>query len=71
VDEISMRFQDIQFSLLLKLLAEYDSHWWDRCIVSSRGMLESEDSVIKNLLDPLSKIHLYCCPTRTFIIANK
>jgi hypothetical protein len=59
---IEMQLQDIQFSLLLKSLTEYDSRWWDRCTVSSQGVLKSENSVIESLLEPLTQIHLYCCP---------
>jgi hypothetical protein len=54
-------FQHIQYFLLLKVLTEYDSCWWKRCILSSRGILKSEDSAIENILEPLSKFHAYCC----------
>jgi hypothetical protein len=58
---IEIQPQDIQFSLLLKSLTEYDSCWWDRCTMSSQGVLKSENSVIKSFLEPLTKLHLYCC----------
>jgi hypothetical protein len=60
-DGMAVQPENIQFSLLLKSLTEYDSRWWDRCVVSSLGILKSEDSVIENLLAPLSKLHFYCC----------
>ncbi len=49
---IAIELQNIEYPLLLKLLTEYDSRWWEKCIVSSQGILRSEDSVIKNLLEP-------------------
>lgn len=58
---IAIELQNIEYPLLLKLLTEYDAHWWERCMVSSEGILSSEDSVINNLLEPLSKVHAYCC----------
>jgi hypothetical protein len=58
---IVIEFQNIEYPLLLKMLTEYDSCWWERCIVSRQGILSSEDSAIKNLLEPLSQFHAYCC----------
>jgi hypothetical protein len=58
---IAIELQSIEYPLLLKLLTEYDSHCWERCMVSSEGILRSEDSVIKKLLEPLSQVHTYCC----------
>ncbi len=58
---IAIEFQNIEYPLLLKFLTEYDSHWWERCIVSRQGILSSEDSFINNLLEPLSQFHTYCC----------
>jgi hypothetical protein len=60
-DGMSTQLRNVQFSLLLKSLTEYDARWWDRCIVSRRGVLKSEDSVIEHLLEPLSKIHFNYC----------
>jgi hypothetical protein len=61
VNGVFIQLQDIQSFLLLKSLSEYDSRWWERCIVSNQDILESENSVIKDLLLPLSKLHCYCC----------
>jgi hypothetical protein len=61
VEKMSMHSQDFRFSLLLKSLTEYDTYWWSGCIVSDQGVLKSEDSVIENLLEPLSKLHFNCC----------
>jgi hypothetical protein len=58
---IEIELQNIEYPLLLKLLTEYDAHWWEKCMVSSQGILISEDSVIKNLLEPLSQVHTHCC----------
>jgi hypothetical protein len=56
---MSIQPQNLRFSLLLKSLTEHNARWWERCMVSSQGILKSEDSVIENLLEPLSKLHFY------------
>ncbi len=58
---IAIELQNIEYPLLLKLLTEYDSHWWEKCMVSNRGILKSKDSVIKPLLEPLSQVYAHCC----------
>jgi hypothetical protein len=55
------QLREIQFSLLLKSLTKYDSCWWKKCTVSSQGILKSEDSEIKKLIEPLINLHIYCC----------
>jgi hypothetical protein len=59
--ESTAQLQDIQFSFLLKSLTKYDSCWWKKCTVSNQGILKSEDSAIKKLLEPLINLHVYCC----------
>jgi hypothetical protein len=58
---VGVTFND-SYSHLLQVLCNHNPQWWQRCLISDRGVLKSDDLIIDKLLQPLeSFIEIYGC----------
>lgn len=46
-----------RYSTLMAALSARNAQWWQTCYVNELGMLESDDSVIMQLLEPVEVFH--------------
>lgn len=44
---------------LLKILSAEDLQWWNKCKISSTGILESDERTLNLLLQPLGNFHAH------------
>ncbi len=50
-------YQARPYSELIALLTQYNPTWWEQCYINPLGLLDSDDPIIYQLLQPTIELH--------------